>query len=263
MIDEHRVLTPESVEFVYEVGGLGSRMLAAAVDHLLLLAAMILVVIAGLLGRVPSVGLMFAMFALYFGYFTYFEWKWNGQTPGKRALDLRVIDDRGMNIDLFQAIVRNLLRLVDLMPSLLPFGYLVIGFYGIGGITALVSPGRKRLGDWAAGTLVVRTRTRVLPEAVLAPGDKYNTLQDDPVVRLRIRGRLTLEEREMLLQLCLRRDELELEARQRLFAEAAEYLEGRLELARDAFLSEEKFVQNITAVALAETDLRNPRGPGR
>lgn len=267
MKSEHRILTPESVEFVYELGGLGSRMLAAAVDHLLIFALLLGLVCAiwvlGLMGCAfgaallllaggPMVALaLLAVFLVYFGYFAYLEWRWNGQTPGKRLMDLRVIDDRGMNVDLVQSLLRNLFRVVDMMPFLVALDYFSIGFYAVGGLTALLNPRQKRLGDWAAGTLVVRTRKRVIPGAILAPNEKYNSLQEDGAVRARIRSRLTLEERETLLQLCLRRNELEFEARQALFAEAAAYLEERLEIPRETFLSEEKFVQNITAVALA------------
>lgn len=270
MKNEHRVLTPESVEFVYELAGLGSRMLAVFLDHLFIVGILFAIwTVACVLGPLGAFMfgpvLAFARFGVFlvvYFYFAYFEWRWNGQTPGKRLLDLRVIDDRGMNVDLFQALVRTLFRLVDMMPFLAPpggvaaqalefLGLNAAGFYAVGGLCALMHPAHKRLGDWAAGTLVVRTRRRVMPAAIIAPNDRYNTLQEDAGVRSRIRSRLTLEERETLLQLCLRRQELELDARRALFAEAAAYLEERLDLRREAFMSEEKFVQNIAAVALA------------
>lgn len=255
---EYHVLTPESVEFVYELAGLGSRMVAALLDHLLILTgiwvlwvvACLGIVSSGFLGA-PLAGVaILVTFLFYFGYFVYFEWKWNGQTPGKRYADIRVIDDRGMNADLFQILVRNLVRVVDLTPVFLPVDFIHIGLYGVGGIAAFLNPHNRRLGDWAAGTLVVRTRKRVIPEAIMAPNEKYNTLLEDAGVRSRIRSRLGLEERETLLQLCLRRNELEFDARQALFADAAAYLEERLEITREPFLSEEKFVQNIASVAL-------------
>jgi hypothetical protein len=189
---------------------------------------------------------------LYFGYFAYFEWKWNGQTPGKRMMDLRVIDDRGMSVDAFQSLTRNLFRIVDMMPFLFALDFISIGFYGLGGIAAWLSPQQKRLGDWAAGTLVIRTQKRVMPGAIIAPNEKYNTLQENGALRQRIKRSLSLEEREVLLQLCLRRNELEFAGRQNLFADAAALLEERLEITREPFLSEEKFVQNIVAVALDE-----------
>jgi uncharacterized RDD family membrane protein YckC len=261
MRNEHRVLTPESVEFVYELGGLGSRMMAALIDHAILALVLTGLWVVGCFLMIPA--MLFAgpiaavaivgTFVLYFGYFAYFEWRWNGQTPGKRVMDLRVIDDRGMNIDAFQALTRNLFRIVDMMPFLFAVDFLAFGFYALGGIAAWLSPRQKRLGDWAAGTLVVRTRKRVMPSAIMAPNEKYNTLQEDAALRQRIRRSLSLEERELLLQLCLRRNELEFEGRQSLFADAASLLEARLEVTREPFMSEEKFVQNIVAVALDES----------
>ena len=124
MKSEHRVLTPESVEFVYELGGLSSRMVAALVDHVLILVILGIIWLGALFTcmftALVSVAVAFVLgFLVVYGYFVFFEWRWNGQTPGKRLMDLRVIDDRGMNVDLFQAAVRNLLRVVDLMPALL------------------------------------------------------------------------------------------------------------------------------------------------
>lgn len=272
MRSEHRVLTPESVEFVYELAGLGTRMLAVLFDHLILTAVLLVVWLASCiaLGSLfAAMGLPLAAaavalalsFLVYFGYFAYFEWRWNGQTPGKKLLDIRVIDDRGLNLDLFQAILRNLFRVVDLMPTVFTLDFFAFGFYGVGGLAALLSPQSKRLGDWAAGTLVVKTRKRVIPNAIIAPSEKYNTLQEDGAVRARIRSRLTLDERETLFQLCIRRNELEFDARTALFAEAAAHLEQRLEIQREPFLSEEKFVQNIAAVALAQQEA--PISPGR
>jgi hypothetical protein len=182
-------------------------------------------------------------FAFLFGYFIVCEWRLNGQTVGKRLLDLRVIDDRGFSIDLFQSVIRNQLRLVDMMP---------FAFYGVGGVAALCNTRQKRLGDSAAGTLVVKVRQRVMPAAVMAPNERYNSLQEDGALRARIRSRLGLEERDLLLQLCVRRHELALDVRQAMFEEAAAYLESQLDIRRETFLSQEKFVQNIAAIALAE-----------
>jgi uncharacterized RDD family membrane protein YckC len=259
MRNEHRVLTPESVEFTYELAGPGSRLLAVLVDSLMLGVLLLLARVGGLLLFVaagPLGGLLYFIlgFAVSWGYFVLQEWRWNGQTLGKRMLDLRVIDERGFSIDLFQSVIRNLLRAVDSMPFL----FNVIGFYGTAGVVALCNPRQKRLGDFAAGTLVVKVRRRVMPSAIMAPNEKYNSLQEDAALRTRIRTLLSLEERDLLLQLCVRRNELALDCRRALFDEAAAYLEERLEVKREAFLSPEKFVQNIAAVALAEAPVRRP-----
>ena len=75
------------------------------------------------------------------------EWVWRGQTVGKRLMGLRVVDARGLRLEPSQVIVRNLMRLLDALPAL----------YLVGGIACVFSRHRQRLGDLAAGTVVVRT----------------------------------------------------------------------------------------------------------
>src|SRR5207245_7634027 len=100
----------------------------------------------GLGGAVFLIG----MFVVTWGYFLFFEWLWHGQTPGKRLLGIRVIQLRGTGIAFYQAAVRNLLRVADSMPWLLIFGG-----YGFGFAVAACNRRHRRLGDFAANTLVV------------------------------------------------------------------------------------------------------------
>jgi len=248
---EHRIVTPECVEFVHELGGLGSRALAAGLDHALAAGLVGIVWISILTvpvliltgGAVLGFGIL-ATFLIYFGYFTYFEWSWSGQTPGKRLLDLRVIDERGIRLELPQVFLRNLFRVVDLMPLFFGFDFVGVGGYGVGGLAALLSRPPR-------------------PGALLAPGEQYNSLLQDRALRERIRASLSLDERETLLQLCLRRGELEYAIRHDLFAQAAAALEARLGVRRETFLSEEKFVQNVTAAALEPGSGRQGTSAGR
>ncbi|HEY0069523.1 MAG TPA: RDD family protein, partial [Chloroflexia bacterium] len=90
--------------------------------------------------------LTLVIFLIIWGYFVVFETVWNGQTPGKRAGRLRVIRYNGQPIGAGEAMVRNLVRLVDFMP----------GFYGIGLLTMFIDKDARRLGDFAAGTIVIR-----------------------------------------------------------------------------------------------------------
>jgi hypothetical protein len=85
------------------------------------------------------------LFALYNGYFILFEWLWNGQTPGKRLLHIRVIKRGGYALRFFDTLLRNLLRVVDFLPF----------FYGVGLASLLFTRDSQRLGDLVAGTLVV------------------------------------------------------------------------------------------------------------
>jgi hypothetical protein len=96
---------------------------------------------------------IFLNFLLLWGYFALFEAFWHGQTPGKRVMKLRVIKDSGRQITFFESLARNLLRFVDYLP----------GFYLTGVITMLCNRRNKRLGDFAAGTIVVHERADEQP----------------------------------------------------------------------------------------------------
>lgn len=148
--------TPEHVTLDYEIAGLGSRAAAALLDFLILgglaLAATLLLVLlarAGFSpGRLGSAVLLMVGFGAWYGYFTFFEGLRNGQTPGKRALGLRVVADTGHPVSLGAAAVRNLLRLADFLPP--P--------YLVGAVLVALHPRAKRIGDMVAGTVVVRDR---------------------------------------------------------------------------------------------------------
>lgn len=108
--------------------------------------------------------IIFINFVWFTGYFALFEAFWHGQTPGKRLMKLRVIKDSGRQITLFESLARNLLRFVDALPSA----------YAIGVITMLCNRKNKRLGDLAAGTLVVHELpTDDRPAEALLSGTNY------------------------------------------------------------------------------------------
>jgi uncharacterized RDD family membrane protein YckC len=169
--DELSVGTPEQVDLRFPVAGLGSRFLAILTDHLIQIATVLLLSLlayvtgAGKHGieaidRSSSLaqnwwvaGITLFFFLLFWGYFSLFEAFWNGQTPGKRLLKIRVIKDSGRSITLFEALARNLLRVADYFPSL----------YLAGVITMLCNRSQKRLGDLVAGTIVVHERTEEQP----------------------------------------------------------------------------------------------------
>jgi hypothetical protein len=90
--------------------------------------------------------LLLALFVMEWGYGFAFEAFWNGQTPGKRVFRLRVIKEGGYTIGVHEALVRNFLRAADALPV----------FYGVGLVAMLSTARLQRLGDLAAGTMVVR-----------------------------------------------------------------------------------------------------------
>ena len=97
---------------------------------------------------------MIIVFLIFSSYFAFFEWIWNGQTPGKRWLKLRVIREDGRPVTFWEATVRNLLRPLDMMPA---------PFYSIGLVSVFVSLSDQRVGDMVAGTVVVREREAEAP----------------------------------------------------------------------------------------------------
>jgi uncharacterized RDD family membrane protein YckC len=152
--DELLIETPERVELHYILANIGNRFLAAAIDHLLqlLLAIALVLILGGLtewnffskLGTWVAAFAIVAIFVIYWGYFALFETFWNGQTPGKRIMKLRVVREDGRPIRFFEAFVRNLLRIIDISP---PFSY------AIGVATIIFNPRSKRIGDLVAPSL--------------------------------------------------------------------------------------------------------------
>ncbi|HXG09314.1 MAG TPA: RDD family protein [Gemmataceae bacterium] len=247
----HEVITTEKVPFTYRVAGIGSRFLAWWCDLMILFGLLLvgnLFVSPLELGR-TGVGMAVALlwqFALLWGYFVFFEWLWQGQTPGKRLLGIRVIDWGGTGVSFFQAAVRNILRAADGLP--LPFF-----LYGLGFVVAACNREQRRLGDLAAGTLVVHVERKAQPIQALPEGRSEADRARQALLRQRL-GQLDHAQKQTLLDLCLRRDQLRLAERTRLFRALAEYFQGRLDLAPAEYQSDEKFVLQLAA-ALTE------RGP--
>jgi uncharacterized RDD family membrane protein YckC len=160
--DRISIPTPEGVELELVLAGLGSRLVAAIVDQLIKLAVFLaLFVLGGALSGDNAGGflvavLVVASFLVFFGYDVAFETLASGRTPGKRAAGLRVVRLGGEPVGFLASAVRNLLRLVDSLP----------GIYAVGAACILFSSRNQRLGDLAAGTLVVRERRAPLPPAL-------------------------------------------------------------------------------------------------
>jgi uncharacterized RDD family membrane protein YckC len=238
------ITTPEHVPIRLEPAGAGSRFLATLIDAFMVTA--ISTTLGSLLFLILPNGIAAALlitinFILTWGWHVFFETKKQGRTPGKRALRLRVIDSRGLPVSLYQSLVRNIVRALDFAPA----------FYGIGAIATLLSPTRRRLGDVVADTLVIRDVQPLAYEGRLASDRRHNSLRTPRVLRL-IRNRISLEEREFLLTLCLRADRMSAAARYDLMQDVANEYRRRLDVEEES-LSGENFVRDLTAV------LFNPR----
>lgn len=243
----HQILTTEKVPFSYRVAGLGSRFLAWLIDLFVIVGLNLMGVMVGSVLVIGRPGLGRALFIVWnfvvlWGYFLFFEWLWHGRTPGKALLGIRVIQWRGTEITFFQAAVRNLLRAVDSLPIPLPLGPGLVGF-----VVAACNREQRRLGDLAADTLVVHVERNVRPILALADGRNEADRQRLALLRQRL-SQLDREQKQTLLDLCLRRDQLRILERARLFQAAAQFLEQRLQLAPEEHESAEKFVLQLAAV---------------
>lgn len=172
--EEYSIETPENVTFGYSIAGIGSRFIGALVDTSLLVLLLFLLnlavslALAGLGSMAPEpafdsepepdwvAGLLIAIYALInfgliWGYYLVFELLWNGQTPGKRLARTQVVQASGTPAGFTDVAIRNLVRVVDFLP---------IG-YGVGFVVMFSNRRSRRLGDFAANTLVIRQRDAV------------------------------------------------------------------------------------------------------
>jgi len=214
--DRIRIETPEHVVFDYELAGLGSRIIAALVDLILvgfILLGLFLAVVL-ITGGVPRTGPWAAAlgavgaFLTFWGYPIFFEILWRGQTPGKRSLRMRVIQEGGYSLTPQVVIVRNLLRLVDFLP----------GAYFLGLLMMMLSPRYKRVGDWVAGTLVIRDQSAAAAPPRRRQATPIPAGEEEKVAELRRAGmhHLPAEQIRLLREFLDRRLLLNAEARLRL-----------------------------------------------
>jgi uncharacterized RDD family membrane protein YckC len=141
-----RVATPEGIELTLRLAGPVPRAIAWAIDLAIRVGLVFVVMmVASPLGRAGVGVMLITAFFVEWLLPAWFETNWNGQTPGKRALGLAVLNDDGTPVRWPGALTRNLLRAVDFLPIL----------YGIGLVAMLLNRDFKRLGDLAAGTVVV------------------------------------------------------------------------------------------------------------
>jgi uncharacterized RDD family membrane protein YckC len=158
--DNISIETPEQTALEFPLAGIGSRFLAMLADTAIqVVTAVVLALVALYLLPVTRLATVLGpqwlvasgiilLFLINSGYFAFFEAIWNGQTPGKRFAQIRVIKDDGRPISAYDSIARNLLRIVDELPSM----------YFVGVISILFSGQNKRLGDYVAGTIVIHEK---------------------------------------------------------------------------------------------------------
>lgn len=249
--DRISIPTPEGVEVELVLAGLGSRLVAALLDALIMAGVLISLWVVGLVvaspadlaGGVVAAGLVVGSFLVVFGYDTAFETLASGRTPGKRAVGLRVVRSGGDPPGFLAAAVRNLLRLVDFLP----------GFYGVGCLSILFTARNQRVGDLAADTLVVRERRGGMgtPAGWAAAWDPAGGAAGQPASpEIWDVSAITVDEVATVRRFLERRHDLDPAARRRLGQELAGRLRPRVAGAPpDA--SAEEFLEGLSAAKAA------------
>ena len=261
--DQLSIATPELVAIEFPLAGLGSRFVAVLLDYLLQAAVVIilLIVFALLLSGVSSGGgggssnggnlstkwtiaiIIAIPFLLEWAYFALFEAFWHGQTPGKRIMKIRVIQQTGRPVSLFESLGRNLVRIIDMLPTA----------YAIGVICMFITKRQQRLGDLIAGTLVVHERpleaplesigssrtftSGVFQPATVAPPPRVSQLPTDAVARLTMADLQTLE------HYLARRLDVPMETRATLAARISQNIAQKMNYAVPEGMNQEAFLE--------------------
>jgi len=258
--DQLSIETPELVAIDMPVAGIGSRFIALLVDYLIwlfVIVALILIFhyVDPSLTRFSQLGEKWATailtlvgFAFYWGYFTLFEAFWNGRTPGKRVAKIRVIQRSGRGIGLFEAMTRNLLRVIDQIPFI----------YAVGVVTIFLTKQHQRLGDLAAGTLVVHEREQLdAPSASSSARSLTAGMFEQPAIpaaparrdsmELAATGiqRLSIADLEVLEGFFARRLDFNMETRARLAERIVASIQAKSGLAIPAGISTETFLEEV------------------
>jgi uncharacterized RDD family membrane protein YckC len=235
--DRLAIATPEGVEVELVLAGIGSRFIAGAVDYTLQL----IVIIAMAVILQPSDGagaavFTSAAFALIFFYDVLFEVLGGGRTPGKRLNGLRVVRSGGRPITFSRSALRNILRLIDILP----------GVYAVGMTVIFITPGNQRVGDLAAGSHVIRERhgdrAKVVP-AFAPPVDPESARTWDVTA-------ISADDVATLRAFLERRPQLRAESRNAIGGELAARLRPRVGGA-PTNLSDERFLELLVAAKSA------------
>jgi uncharacterized RDD family membrane protein YckC len=241
-LDKLTIDTPEQTSLEFPLAGIGSRFVAMAADTaiqfvlglaLFFLAAVVapaLTLVGKLTAEWAFAIMIIVFFLLYSAYFAFFEAVWNGQTPGKRYAQLRVIKDDGRPITAYDSVARNLLRIVDQLPV----------FYGVGVISIFFSKENKRLGDFVAGTVVVHEKT------VEAARPFLDTQVDSSAPAYDV-SRITLDELRLIETFFQRRDSLDPALRGSMAAQIASRIGEKLQVQVYGWPRNEKFLEAVHA----------------
>lgn len=264
--DHVTIETPEHIQFTYELAGLGSRFLALFLDSMIqaaglgflwvalaALSSVLVSLVPQLAGELIGIPIFLLILTastplLCIGYCIFFEMIWAGQTPGKRVAGLRAVRVGGQRIGFTESAIRNILRLVDFLP----------GMYSLGILFAFFSRHSQRIGDLAAGTIVVKERLWEAPSARAEEGAGLlsGVGRHDDLVRRAQSGVTALsgEQLETVRRFVVRRAELSEELRIRLARDITQSLCEKFPgLAREAQENPELFLEVVYQAYLEQS----------
>ncbi len=240
--------TPESVELEFQLAGIGNRAMALLIDNLVIwlsfsilsfLVSQVLVGLEELGVRLPSqafqwlgaIGLLLT-FGWFVGYFAIFEALWQGQTPGKRFVKIRVIGDDGRPLQIYQATLRAVLRPLD--------DWLFLGFFFV-----LFGKQEKRLGDWVANTIVIQAEQPIVGSSQLPLSGRAQTVADKIQMNADM-SQLLPDDFAVIKEFLQRRSFLEPQAREALSQRLMTQIQRRIQIEELDFLEPaEVFLEGV------------------
>lgn len=244
--------TPENIFLEYELAGLGSRFIAFWIDTLIQIILTFVLIwfllmaagFAGMLTGSQQMGqtmqtvlMVLALFFLYQGYYIFFEVRWKGQSPGKRLMKLRVIGDKGLPVTFYQATIRNIMRIIDMLPPVF-----FMPSYGLGSLIIMISQQCKRAGDYAAGTIVIK-------EQRFRGFEIFASIQTNPdyvnKIRIPVRKKIHGQDYYILREFFFRKNTLSPEQRRFIAAKLASYFRLKLNMGPSAENNDVRFLDDL------------------
>lgn len=243
--DKIEVVTPERVELNFPIAGLGSRFTAALIDIIIISLLNVVISLALFsLGISEVYGdeytsslllgfLLLVRFVMSFGYYIYFEYFWNGQTPGKRMMNIRVMRYGGLPMNFSSVAIRNFMRIVDFLLFASAIGFLVL----------FLSKLSQRPGDFAAGTFVVHDKSITLDDL-----DQYLKSSQNESTKVTAPSdnrfeKLSFEDTRLIELFTTRKLEMDLSQRREMAEKIANGIRMKLGLKRDEYEGNEILIR--------------------
>lgn len=242
MEERLEVLTADAVSFTLEPAGLGTRIIAALIDTGVQTVVLFALWLTGAISfgldttwTWAQAGLGILAFLVYFAYYPFFEAIWSGQTPGKRIKNLRVVKVTGHPIGAIEAMLRGVVRLID------------VHVFAIGFALAFATKRSQRLGDLLAQTIVIREQPVALPKPSAEPAF---TLSAKEVETVRLwRNRITPEELALVRRFLERRHHLDSDQREKIAVRLAQ-LAYKVDLPPRLPWDAEAFLEDLVRICL-------------